>query len=97
EGMLLHQGFMFGGHIASVADHIASLVTMTALENEDDRFRTSRLETKFFRPVKGPEMTIKASVLNVSRHLIHVEADIQNAEAKRAVRIEATQVRQKKT
>ncbi|MEM9898171.1 MAG: PaaI family thioesterase [Pseudomonadota bacterium] len=97
EGMLLHQGFMFGGHIASVADHIASLVTMTVLENEDDRFRTSRLETKFFRPVKGPEMTIKASVLNVSRHLIHVEADIQNAEAKRAVRIEATQVRQKKT
>ncbi|MBI1393660.1 MAG: hypothetical protein GC152_13050 [Alphaproteobacteria bacterium] len=92
--MILHQGFMFGGHVASAADHIASLVTMTVLPTNEDRFRTSRLETKFFRPVKSPSATIDAQVINVSRRLIHIEADILNAEGKLAVRVEATQVRQ---
>ncbi len=96
ENMILHQGFMFGGHVASAADHVASLVTMTVLPTDADRFRTSRLETKFFRPVKAPRMTIEARVLNVSRRLIHVEADVVNPERKLAVRIEASQVRQTK-
>lgn len=94
DGMLLHQGFMFGGHVASVADHVASLVTMTVLPNDGDRFRTSRLETAFFRPVKAPSMSVEARVVNVSRRLIHVEADVRNPEGKLAVRIGATQVRQ---
>ncbi|MEO1014138.1 MAG: PaaI family thioesterase [Pseudomonadota bacterium] len=96
ENMILHQGFMFGGHVASAADHIASLVTMSVLPTNDDRFRTSRLETKFFRPVKAPRMAVEARVLNVSRRLIHVEADLVNPEGKLAVRIEASQVRQTK-
>lgn len=90
---VMPDGVMFGGHIASVADHVAGLTAMTVLEVDAERFRTSRLETNYFRPLMQPSATIEGRVVNASRTLIHVEADFYNAEEKLAVRINAVQVR----
>lgn len=93
DRFLMPDGVMFGGHIAAVADHIVGLATMTVLQANEERFRTSRLETNFFRPLTAPFATIDGRVVNASKTLIHVEADIFNADEKRAVRIDAVQVR----
>ena len=93
DRFVMPDGVMFGGHIASVADHVAGLTAMTVLTEEKERFRTSRLETNYFRPLTMPLATIKGRVTNASRSLIHVEADFLNAEEKLAVRINAVQVR----
>ncbi len=96
DRMLMGDGVMFGGHVASVSDQVAALVTMSALTSADDRFRTSRLETNFFRPVMKPRLTIEARATNVSSTLIHAEADYFNADGKLAVRMHAVQSRRKK-
>ena len=93
DRFLMPDGVMFGGHVASVADHVAGLAAMTVLEAEDDRFRTSRLETNFFRPLTAPTIRIEGRTVNVSKSLIHVEADFRNAAGKLAARIAAVQVR----
>jgi len=93
ERFLMPDGVMFGGHIASVADHVAGLAAMTVLEANEDRFRTSRLETNYFRPLTKPKAMIEARVVNASKSLIHVEADFTNAAGKLAVRIAAAQVK----
>ena len=93
DRFVMPDGVMFGGHIAAVADHVAGLAAMTVLADSRERFRTSRLETNFFRPLGMPLATIEGRVTNVSRSLIHVEADFRNAEDKLAVRIYAVQVR----
>lgn len=93
DRMVMPDGFMFGGHVASAADHFVGLVSMSALEHDNERFRTSRLETNYFRPVMQPTVTIEARATNVSKTLIHAEADVLNAEGKLAVRIYAVQVR----
>lgn len=95
ERFVMPDGVMFGGHVSSVADHVAGLAAMSVLEEDADRFRTSRLETNFFRPVMKPRLTIEGRVVNASRTLIHVEADFLNAESKLAVRIAAIQVRRR--
>lgn len=92
---IMPDGVMFGGFVACVGDHLAGLTTMTVLEAKDDRFRTARLETTFFRPMMKPRARIEGRVVNASKSLIHVEADIFNAEEKLAVRIAATQMRRK--
>lgn len=93
DRFLMPDGVMFGGHIASVADHIVGLATMTVLQADEERFRTSRLETNFFRPLTAPSATIEGRVINASKTLIHAEADIFNVDEKLAVRIDAVQVR----
>jgi acyl-coenzyme A thioesterase PaaI-like protein len=93
DRFVMPDGVMFGGHVAAVADHVAGLITMTALEANEDRFRTARLETTFFRPVMKPHATIEGRVVNASKTLIHVEADFFNAEGKLAVRIAAAQAK----
>jgi uncharacterized protein (TIGR00369 family) len=95
DRFVMPDGVMFGGHVAAVADHIAGLVTMSVLEANEDRFRTARLETNFFRPVMKPKAIIEARVVNVSQSLIHVEADFLNSEGKLAARIDATQVKRR--
>ena len=95
ERFLMPDGVMFGGHVASVADHVAGLAAMTVLEADSDRFRTSRLETSFFRPVMKPTARIEARVVNASKSLIHVEADFLNAEGKLAARVAAVQMKRK--
>jgi uncharacterized protein (TIGR00369 family) len=95
DRFVMPDGVMFGGHVAAVADHIAGLVTMSVLEANEDRFRTARLETNFFRPVMKPKALIEARVVNVSQSLIHVEADFLNSEGKLAARIDATQVKRR--
>jgi acyl-coenzyme A thioesterase PaaI-like protein len=86
-------GVMFGGHVASVADHVAGLVSMSVLAESTERFRTSRLETNFFRPVMKSLIRIEARIVNLSKSLIHAEADFLTPEDKLAVRINAAQVR----
>ena len=90
---IMPDGVMFGGHVAAVADHIVGLVSMTVLADSDERFRTSRLETNFFRPVMKPSLRIEARVTNLSRTLIHAEADYLTPADKLAARIYAVQVR----
>ncbi len=93
DRFLMPDGVMFGGHIASVADHVAGLAAMTVLTDSRERFRTSRLETNFFRPLTAPLAMIEARITNASKNLIHVEADMTNGDDKLAVRINAVQVR----
>lgn len=93
DRFVMPDGVMFGGHVAAVADHVAGLVTMTALEANEDRFRTARLETNFFRPVMKPLALIEGRVVNLSKTLIHVEADFRDPEGKLAARIAAAQVK----
>ena len=93
DRFVMPDGVMFGGHIASVADHVAGLATMTVLTGDKERFRTSRLETNYFRPVTMPLALIEGRVVNASKTLIHVEADFRDGQEKLAVRINAVQVR----
>ncbi len=93
DRFVMPDGVMFGGHIASVADHVAGLTTMTVLTDNKERFRTSRLVTNYFRPLTMPVATIEGRVVNASRTLIHAEADFYNADEKLAVRMEVVQVR----
>ncbi|MHA7870945.1 MAG: PaaI family thioesterase [Hyphococcus sp.] len=93
DRFVMPDGVMFGGHIASVADHVAGLTAMTVLTDSRERFRTSRLETTYFRPLTKPLATIAGRAVNASKSLIHVEADFLNADEKLAVRVSAVQVR----
>lgn len=93
DRFVMPDGVMFGGHIASVADHVVGLAAMTVLGANEERFRTSRLETNYFRPLMQPHAEIEARVTNASKTLIHVEADFYNADEKLAVRVNAVQVR----
>lgn len=93
DRFVMPDGVMFGGHVAAVADHVAGLAAMTVLETSEDRFRTARLETSFFRPIIRPRSTIEARVINASKNLIHVEADFLNGEGKLAARIAAVQMK----
>ena len=93
DRFVMPDGVMFGGHIASVSDHVAGLTAMTVLTQTKERFRTSRLETNFFRPLTMPYATIEGRVTNASASLIHIEADFHNADEKLAVRVHAVQVR----
>lgn len=93
DRFVMPDGVMFGGHIASVADHIVGLATMTVLTDNKERFRTSRLETNYFRPLGVPLAMIEGRVTNASKTLVHAEADIFNKDEKLAVRINAVQVR----
>lgn len=95
DRFVLPDGVMFGGHVAAVADHVAGLAAMTVLETNEDRFRTSRLETNFFRPIMKPQASIEARIVNASKSLIHVEADFLGAEGKLAARINAVQMKRK--
>lgn len=95
DRFVMPDGVMFGGHVAAVADHIAGLAAMTVLEANEDRFRTSRLETTFFRPIMKPRARIDARVVNISKSLIHVEADFLNPEGKLAARLAAVQMKRK--
>lgn len=90
---IMPDGVMFGGHVASVADHVTGLVTMTVLADSKERFRTSHLETSFFRPIVKPRVAIEARVVNASKTLVHVEADFVNAEGKLAARVAAVEAR----
>lgn len=95
DRFVMPDGVMFGGHVAAVADHVAGLVTMTVLEANEDRFRTARLETNFFRPIMKPSAMIEARIVNISASLIHAEADFLNADGKLAARIDATQMKRR--
>ncbi|MEL6366126.1 MAG: PaaI family thioesterase [Pseudomonadota bacterium] len=85
-------GSLFGGYLAAMADRIVSMATLAALEHSDERFRTTRLETSFWRPVFGTTLKAEGRVVNKSRRLIHVEADFLTQEGKIAARSTAVQI-----
>ena len=93
DRFIMPDGVMFGGFIACVGDHFAALGAMTVLSEEKERFRTSRLATDYFRPLKKPSARVEVNVPSHTRTLIHVDADIFNAHDKLAARIHAVQVR----
>lgn len=93
ERFVMPDGVMFGGHTAAVADHVAGLATMTVLMRDEERFRTSRLETSYFRPIREEPVRIEGKVVAASKHLIHVEAAFHDPEDRLAVKIAAVQVR----
>lgn len=93
DQFVMPDGVVFGGHIAAVGDHLVSIGAMTVLTDSKERFRTSRLETNFFRPLTKCAADIVVTATNVSQRLIHLEADIFNADEKLAARINAVQVR----
>ena len=64
---IMPDGVMFGGHIAAVADHVTSLGALTVLTMNEERFRTSRLETNFFRPLTKPHADIHVRLGRPSR------------------------------
>ena len=86
EKQLLPDGIMFGGHIAAVADHAGFFGAATVLTEDDEWFRTTRLETNYFRPLTADETEIAVRVTNSAKSLIHVEADILTSDNKLAVR-----------
>lgn len=92
DRFIMPDGVMFGGHIASISDHLVALGAMTVLTDSKDRFRTSRLETNFFRPLMKCDADVEVRVTNISRRLIHLEMDIFNGQKKLAVRVNAVQV-----
>ena len=93
QHQIMPDGVLFGGHIAAVADHIAALATMSALTQDEERFRTSRLETDFFRPLMGEGADVRAIVTNASRRLIHVTGEVFDKEGRLAVQFRALQAR----
>ncbi|MEM9014251.1 MAG: PaaI family thioesterase [Pseudomonadota bacterium] len=97
DRFVMPDGVVFGGYIASVADHLTSMTAMSVLQHDDERFRTSRLETNFFRPVTKDRIRVEGRVVNASQRLIHVEADYFNSEEKIAVRVNAVQVRRRRS
>lgn len=95
DRFVMSDGVVFGGYIASVGDHLAGLVSMSVLTSDDERFRTARLETNFFRPLKAGRVLVDARIINASRTLINAELDVFNESKKHAARIIATQIRQR--
>ncbi|MEL6112517.1 MAG: PaaI family thioesterase [Pseudomonadota bacterium] len=95
ERFIMPDGVMFGGHITAVADHFVALGAMTVLTDNGERFRTSRLEMNFFRPLKVPYADIHVRVTNASRTLIHLEASFTNEAGQLAALAHAVQVRQR--
>ncbi len=93
DRFIMPDGVMFGGHIASMSDHLVALGTMTVLTDSKERFRTSRLETNFFRPLTKCNARVNVDVVNASKTLVHVEAKIFNGDDKLAVKVHAVQVR----
>jgi len=93
DRLIMPDGVVFGGHIASVGDHLVSLGAMTVLTQNKERFRTAKLEVNFFRPLTKCNAEINVNVINASKNLIHVEADIFNVHNKLAARINAVQMR----
>ncbi|MEL6507352.1 MAG: PaaI family thioesterase [Pseudomonadota bacterium] len=93
KNFIMPDGVMFGGHIAAVADHFVALGAMSVLTHDNERFRTSRLETNFFRPLKEPYADIAVRVTNASKTLIHLEAQFINEAGQLAAMAQAVQVR----
>ncbi len=81
-----YDGSLFGGYLAAMADRIVSMATMSVLHENDERFRTTQLQTQFWRPIFGKTLKAEGRVANRSRRLIHVEADFFTEEGKIAAR-----------
>ena len=86
EKHLLPDGVMFGGHLAAVADHMGFVGVATVMTDDNEGFRTTQLQTNYFRPVTAAPTLINIRVGNMARTLIHVDVDIMTPDDKLAVR-----------
>ena len=87
-----YDGSLFGGYIAAMADRIFALATFTVLHHNDERFRTTQLQTQFWRPVFGDRLRAEGRVINRSARLIHLEADFHDEHDKVCARATAVQM-----
>lgn len=84
------QGALFGGYLSAVADELMGMATFTAL-GADTVFSTSDLKIQYFRPVSSGKIAVEATILNISRSRIHVEATFKNEDGKLIAKAAATQ------
>jgi uncharacterized protein (TIGR00369 family) len=82
---------LFGGYIASLADHLLACAVFTVLA-EDESFATGELHVHFFRPVREGILRIEASVLTRGKHSAYCEAEITDASGRLVARAGATQM-----
>ena len=83
---ILPDGIIFGGHIAAVSDHVGFMGVATVMEDDNEGFRTTQLQSNYFRPVSPEPTMINVRVGNVSRSFVHVDVDIMTPDNKLAVR-----------
>jgi uncharacterized protein (TIGR00369 family) len=75
------QGAVFGGYLASVADEVVGMATMTVLD-DGVGFSTSDLRMQYFRPTTHGKVAVEARVINHSRSAVHIEAEFKSDEDK---------------
>ena len=89
---LFHGGdAVFGGYLASLADQVLGLATVSILA-EGEAFATSDLRISFFRPVTGGSLHVEGQVVHRGRGMAHVEVVFTRDDGKVAGRATATQV-----
>ncbi|HEY2707917.1 MAG TPA: PaaI family thioesterase [Caulobacteraceae bacterium] len=75
--LLNSRGFLFGGHIAALADDMACYTALTVLPDGSSAV-TSDLRVSYFRPVHPDDGTLhmEGRVVNQSRSNCHVECEL---------------------
>lgn len=89
--LLSPEGSLFGGHLAAVSDEMLGMATGSILA-EGEGFSTSDIRVHYFRPVRGGELKIAASVLHRGRSSVHVEATFTDADGELVAKAGATQI-----
>lgn len=72
--VLNHDGSLFGGYLAALADQSIAFAAISVLE-EEELFRTTNLAIQFFRVGKPEPLEIEARVLARSKRMISAECD----------------------
>jgi uncharacterized protein (TIGR00369 family) len=85
------QGNLFGGYISAVADEMVGMATISVLA-EGEAFTTSDSRVHYFRPVRGGELKIDASVLHRGGSRAHVEVTFTSADDELVAKASATQI-----
>lgn len=66
---------LFGGYIASLADQTMFFASASKMAS-DEVLSTSELHVKYYKPIKEGQLTIKATVIDVSEQHQNVEAEL---------------------
>ena len=85
------QGSLFGGCISAVADEMLGLATASLL-SDGESFITSDSRVHFFRPVRGGELRIDATVIHKGRSIAHAEVTFTNADGELVAKAGASQM-----
>ncbi len=88
--LLQRDGTMFGGYIAALADQILAFAGLTVVP-EGQAFRTIGLSVQFLKLARNEALDIEGRVIAQSKQVIHVEAEIRNAEGELIAKASAQQ------